>query len=69
MSNLTNVQFKDGDGDDSSATAADINVRSVSNGWILDVVDDEQGEEYTEVFSFDDAKGLIRAIRLALGAM
>ena len=53
---------KDEDGEEFSNS---IRVNPVSNGWILTVTDTED-MEYTEVFEFSNADGLLESIRAAL---
>lgn len=68
MTNVTNLKIKDKDGDDiMNAPAASVHVETVSNGWILKIVE-EDGEEYTEVYSVHAASEMLDAIKSALGA-
>jgi hypothetical protein len=65
--NLTNIKFKDGDDDGEEFAMSNVNIETVTNGWILRVTDSDD-EETTEVFSFSDSDGLMEAIQTALGA-
>lgn len=67
MSNLTTLIPKDGDEDGEEFAFTELNIRTVSNGWILHSLDDEGGE-CVEVFSFKDAKNLMESIAEALKA-
>ena len=65
MKAVTNLMTKDKDGDDDVFSASNLEVETVSNGWILRVVDEEE-TEYTEVFQFHEADKLLGAIQTAL---
>jgi hypothetical protein len=63
-----NLEFKDGDGDEYDFSPTDITIKTVTNGWILETISEEEEEELTEVYNFEQASQLIEAIKRALGA-
>ena len=66
MTNLTNIRFKDGDGeDDRIPEGNDINIRTVHNGWILTSTNPE-GAEYVGVFSFNNPTDLLKKLEIEL---
>jgi len=65
MKAVTNLMTKDKDGEDDVFSASNLEIETVSNGWILRVVDEEE-TEYTEVFQFHEADKLLGAIQTAL---
>jgi hypothetical protein len=62
-----NLEFKDGDGEDYEFSPTEITIKTVTNGWILEVISEED-EEVTEVYGFEQATELVKAIKTALGA-
>lgn len=66
MTNLTNLKFKDKDGEDDNPSSIRASIETVSNGWILKVEDDETGAEWTEVYSFDSGNSLIDGLKEVL---
>lgn len=55
MSNVSNLKFKDGDGDDGRSYGIDqVRIKEVHNGWIVETLYDDDGGEYTSVFNNSD---------------
>ena len=67
MQSVTNLKFKDGEEEEGVFVASSISIEAVSNGWILKVSDEDE-EETTEVYSFEQAPEMLTAIKEALGA-
>lgn len=54
MGVVTNLKYKDDDGNDDNFSIDQVRIREVTNGWIVEEIYDGDGGEYTHVFTHAD---------------
>lgn len=64
MGSVSNLQFKDGDGDEVEPMA-EVSIRLVSNGYLVTLTTEEE-EEYVNVYEFGSKEAMLEMLRDAL---
>lgn len=66
MSKITNLKFKEKDGDDNEVYVSYVSIQVVENGYIITVTDADD-EDTSYVVPYKDKDGVIKLIKSSLG--